>query len=66
MKRNFQGLNIHFGCRDEKVNLLSDCGNVLKVTQIKARKSEFAHIKEIKYDGTSHPIENLMLESGVT
>lgn len=66
IKRNFQGLNIHFGCRDEKVHLLSDCDNVLKVTQIKARKAEFAHIKEIKSDGTSHPIEDLLLGSGVT
>lgn len=66
MKRDFKGLNIYFGCKDEKVHLLNDCGNVLKVTQIKARKSEFAHIKEIKSNGISHPIEDLLLGSGVT
>lgn len=65
MKTNFQGLNIYFGCRDEKVHLLCDC-SVLKITQIKARKADFAHIKELKADGQSHPVEDLLLGSGVT
>jgi len=66
MEREFKGLNIFFGCKDDKVHLLEGCPGVLKISQIKERKHEFAHIKEIKSDGRTHPIEELLVESGMT
>ena len=65
LEREFKELNIFFSCKDEKTSFLEGL-EIVQITQIKQRKNEFAHIKEIRCNGVSHPIEDLMLESGIT
>jgi hypothetical protein len=65
MERHFEGLKIFIGCRDEKINMLSDCQDVLKVTELKSRRCEFAHINELRFDMKNHPVEQFMIDTGI-
>ena len=57
MSKAFSGLNIYIGCKDSSISFLDGMEHVLKLTEIKARKPDFAHIAELRYDGGSdHPI----------
>jgi len=64
IERHMKGLNIYLGCRDEKVGILSGCERILKIADLKVRKDDFAHIRELQYNGSTHPIEDLMKEVG--
>lgn len=66
LQQKFPELNIYLGCKDEKVSILKDCENVIKLTELKIRKTEFAHISEIKSNGETHPIEDLLISAGIT
>lgn len=61
----FPDITIYLGCKDEKIHLLQDCKHTLKLTEIKIKKNEFAHISEIKFNGRTHPIEDILLESSI-
>lgn len=63
---NFPGLNIYFGCKDDKSHFLGNQKDILKVSDLKMRKREFAHVKELRYNGETHPLEDLLVQSGVT
>lgn len=65
IERNLLGLTVYIGCQDAKSHLLQDCNHTLKATELKSKRYEFGHIKEIKYNGSTHPIEDLLLESGI-
>jgi len=60
----FHGLNIYFGCKDDKIHLLEN-ESVMKSTEIKAKRRNFAQIKNIEFNGETHPIEDLLVESGI-
>lgn len=64
IQNKFNGINLYFGCKDEKIHLL---GNqpVMKSTEIKAKRKDFAQIKTIEFNGETHPIEDLLIESGI-
>ena len=64
IERKMKGLNIFIGCRDEKVGILNGFDRVLKISDLKVRKDDFAHIRELQYNGETHPIEDLMSEVG--
>lgn len=63
IEKQYPGLNIYLGCKDDVAHLLS--GKTLKLSHIKSRKSEFAHIRELKYDHQSHPIEQFIKECNI-
>ena len=65
IERRFPGLNLYFGCKDDKHHLLEGCDPILKVSEIKVKRHNFAHIRELKLTET-HPVENLLVESGIT
>ena len=65
LERKFPGLNLCFGCKDDKSHLLHGCEPILKVSEIKVHRHQFAHIRELKFSST-HPVEDLLVESGVT
>ena len=65
LEKEFSDLNIYIGCKDEKTHILGDCRNILKLTELKIRKKEFAYISELKYNGSTHPIEDLMVDSKI-
>ena len=65
IEKKFKGLNVCFGCKDDKAHLLKGCEPVLKASEIKAKRHMFAHIRELKYHKL-HPVEELMKESEIT
>jgi hypothetical protein len=65
LEREFDGLNIYLGVKDEKSHILEGCSKILKLSEIKTSKKKFAHIRELTFNGSDHPVEALMKESGV-
>lgn len=65
IEAKFPGLKIHFGCRDDKVHIFGDMTNVLKATELRTRRHDFAHIRELRYNGHTHPVEDFLIESGI-
>lgn len=66
LEQQFPGLNICLGCKDDKVHLLQGCQHVLALSRIKADRNNFAHIRELTFNGRTHPVEDLLLESELT
>ena len=64
LDRAFPGIQFHIGCRDEKTDLLKNTQS-MTVSQIKVARKDFGHIREIKYNGETHPIEDLLVEANV-
>ena len=58
------GIQIHLGCKDDKIHLIADC-NPLKLSESKLRRKDYAHIREMSYNGVSHPVKDLLRECGV-
>ena len=48
------------GCRDESVNVLSTKDKILPISELRIKKNQFAHIKELKYEEGCHPIEQIL------
>tara|TARA_Y100000034_G_scaffold134723_1_gene203987 strand:- start:792 stop:1316 length:525 start_codon:yes stop_codon:yes gene_type:complete len=65
LEKRFAGLNLCFGCKDDKLHLLKGCEPVLKVSEIKVHRHVYAHIRELRFNN-AHPVDSLMVESGVT
>lgn len=65
IERELPGLKIHFGCKDDKASLLGECDGLLKISEFKARRSDFAHMKELKFNGQMHPVEELLVDAGI-
>lgn len=65
LEKRFPGLNICFGCKDDKKHLLKGCEPILEVSKIKVSKKGFAHIREVRCNNQTHPIEDLLDECGI-
>ena len=66
MNHRFPDLNLYLGCKDESLHRLNGIDKILPLSQIKVRKRDFIHIKELTYDGKNHPVETFMKESDVS
>jgi hypothetical protein len=66
VEAHFPGLKLHFGCRDDRAHILEGCEGVLKISELKVRRYDFAHIKEVRFNGTTHPVEDFLKECGIT
>ncbi len=66
MERKFIGLNIFLGCKDVSYGYLQDCDKVIKLSEIRKRKREFAHIKELRFDGKSHVVYQFLEKCDLT
>lgn len=64
LEEHFTGMNIYLGCRDEKAHLWSDEPKIVKASEFKVRRSEFAYVKELRYGGTNL-IEDFVKEAGI-
>jgi hypothetical protein len=64
LERRFPGLSIHLCGKDDFVHLLGR-DRVVKLSEIKIRKKDFAHICELSY-AARHPVEQLLEDSGIT
>jgi hypothetical protein len=65
IERHFPGLRLSFGCRDDKAHLLGVDSDVMKISEIKVRRNDFAHIRELMFNGATHPVEDLIKENGI-
>ena len=61
----FPGMNFYISCKDDCLSFLSDHTKVLPISELKIRKKEFAHIKELKNDGKKHPIQDILEQSDI-
>lgn len=61
----FKELNIFYCCRDECFKYLEEDKKSIKLTDLKNQKNNFAHIRELTYDGQSHPIMQLIDEANI-
>lgn len=66
IERHLPGLKLFLGCKDEKWPILGEFEAILRVSELKSRRVEFAHIWELKFDGEVHPVEKLLSEAGIT
>jgi len=66
MEQRFPGLNIFLSCKDVSFGYLQGCDNVIKLSEVKKRKREFAHIKELRFDGNNHVIDQFLQTCGIT
>jgi hypothetical protein len=58
IESKYQGLKLYLGCKDETVDKLKlDQAQILKLSDLRSRRLEFGHMREIKFDGKNHPIE---------
>lgn len=64
LENTLAGLKISFCCKDDKLPLLHGC-RAIPISQIKVRKQDFGHLYEIKYNGRTHPIEDLLADTGI-
>jgi hypothetical protein len=62
IENHFPGLKITFACRDEFVGIFSAEDIAIKVTEIKSKREDFAHVRELSFNGRTHPVEDLMQE----
>ncbi len=58
------GIHIYLCCRDECLSILTHSKS-FPISLLKQKKEELVHVKEIVYDGTGHPIEIFLTESGL-
>lgn len=65
LEKAMPGLKLTFGCKDDKIDLVSDCDSIMKLSEIKVRRDDFGHLKEMRYNGKTHPVEDLIKECGV-
>lgn len=58
------GLQLWLGCRDDRVEMVGE--RSLPISMLKADRFTFAHIRELRYNGQSHPVEDFLDESGIS
>jgi len=58
------GIHIHLGCKDDKAHLLEG-HSPLKLSEIKIRRKDYAYVREMKFNGRTHPIKDLLEECGI-
>lgn len=57
LERRFPGLNIYIGCKDESISILDNEPKLIKISELKSRKQDFAHINELRFNGSEHPVQ---------
>ena len=65
LEKEFVDLTIYIGCKDDKTNIFHGQDHILKLSELKIRKNDFAHISELKFNGLTHPVEDFILSSGI-
>jgi hypothetical protein len=65
IEASFPGMNFYIGCKDSCLPFLSNRNKILPISELKVRKKEFAHIKELQYNNQGHPIQNILEESEI-
>lgn len=62
IENKYNDLKLYIGCRDEASKLFTDHEFVLKISDLRNRRLDFGHIREVKFNGKTHPIEDFAKE----
>jgi hypothetical protein len=65
IEEKYKGIKIFIGCNDHAYNFFKDYKFTLSYSDLLKRKLDFAYIKELKFDGTIHPLEFFIKESEI-
>ena len=63
IEASLPGIEIYLGCKDDKTHLLE---NPLKLSEIKIRRKDYAYVRELKFNGRTHPVKDLLRECGAS
>jgi hypothetical protein len=66
IEKQYHGLELYIGCKDETSNLFTDHKFIMKLSDLRSRRLDFGHIREINFDGKKHPVDAFAEESGLT
>lgn len=66
LERRYPGLQLCLGCKDDKTHLLGNCRPILRMSQIKGERENYAYVREMGFDGISHPVEVLLSEANIS
>jgi len=65
MEKTFPGIKVYIGCHDNAFYLLQNEDRIIKKSELKDKKHQFAYVRELVCDMKCHPIEEFMLESDI-
>ncbi len=65
VEKQLPGLKFWIGCRDEFKYLLAGESQTILLSEIENRKNEFAYIREIRNNKSSHSVLDLMVQSEI-
>lgn len=65
IERHFPGLRLFIGCRDDKAGAI-DSADVITMSDIRQNKFLVAHVRELRFNGSTHPVEDMLIEAGIS
>ena len=65
MEQKFPGVVVYICCKDDYFYLVEEQPRVLRQSELKDKKNQFAYVREITCDMQSNPIEQFMSESDI-
>lgn len=65
IEQQLPGLQVYIACKDELSYLVAGFKRILFISELKARKNEFAYIRHLKNNLRDNPVEQLLKESGL-
>lgn len=65
IEQYYKGIKIFIGCIDEKISIIEKFDEKFKMSEFKLKRYDFSHIKEIKFNGRNHPIEEFLEKSEI-
>lgn len=65
MEQTFPGVQVYIACKDYVSHLFKGYERTVTKTQLDNNKNDYAYIRELNCDMTSHPVENFMKESDI-
>lgn len=65
LERHFPGIRVSFMCQDAKAHLLGPDAEVVPASLMKSRQHDFACVRDLRFNGVCHPVQELLEECGV-
>lgn len=63
MEASFPGIKVYLSCNDEYMYLLKNQERIVSRSNLLKDKQQYAYIRELSCDMSTHPVEQFMLES---
>jgi hypothetical protein len=66
IEESFPGIEIHIACADSVFHLLQNEPNTTSRSQWLNNRRNYAYTREIAYNCVTNPVEDLLIESGIS